>query len=394
MKICTLSSGSKGNCTYVESGSSAVLIDQGLSLRELEKRAAGVGLDLTKVRMIAVTHEHTDHISGLDMLTKKHGTKVVAPRTVAARLRGMLPGVEDYIEVIRAGESFHIGEAEVRAFRTLHDTDESVGYRIEAESSFGLCTDLGCLTDEVLEAMSGVELAVIESNYDERMLCDGPYPVYLKRRILSGHGHLSNDEAGKLAVHLARNGAQSLILGHLSRENNRPELALNAVRTALREAGETMPGLTFIFVGRMRERHYTAAFEEYFKRLGAFGKPELREIAEERLPEQPSEREIAQALKREAAEILKAVPKGAYTVALCVEGKAMSSEELAQALEGQARLCFIIGGSFGLDESVKAAADLRLSMSRMTFPHHLARVMLAEQVYRAFTIQNGGRYHK
>lgn len=155
-----------------------------------------------------------------------------------------------------------------------------------------------------------------------------------------------------------------------------------------------MPGLTFIFVGRMRERHYTAAFEEYFKRLGAFGKPELREIAEERLPEQPSEREIAQALKREAAEILKAVPKGAYTVALCVEGKAMSSEELAQALEAQARLCFIIGGSFGLDESVKAAADLRLSMSRMTFPHHLARVMLAEQVYRAFTIQNGGRYHK
>ena len=155
-----------------------------------------------------------------------------------------------------------------------------------------------------------------------------------------------------------------------------------------------MPGLTFIFVGRMRERHYTAAFEEYFKRLGAFGKPELREIAEERLPEQPSEREIAQALKREAAEILKAVPKGAYTVALCVEGKAKSSEELAQALEVQARLCFIIGGSFGLDESVKAAADLRLSMSRMTFPHHLARVMLAEQVYRAFTIQNGGRYHK
>ena len=143
-----------------------------------------------------------------------------------------------------------------------------------------------------------------------------------------------------------------------------------------------MPGLTFIFVGRMRERHYTAAFEEYFKRLGAFGKPELREIAEERLPEQPSEREIAQALKREAAEILKAVPKGAYTVAL------------AQALEGQARLCFIIGGSVGLDEYVKAAADLRLSMSRMTFPHHLARVMLAEQVYRAFTIQNGGRYHK
>ncbi len=155
-----------------------------------------------------------------------------------------------------------------------------------------------------------------------------------------------------------------------------------------------MPGLTFVFVGKMRERHYAEAFEEYYKRLGAFTKPELKEIAEERLPEQPSEKAIAQALGREAAEIEKAVPKGAYVVALCVEGRAMSSEELARALEGQPKLCFIVGGSFGLDESVKKRADLRLSMSRMTFPHHLARVMLAEQVYRAFTIQNGGRYHK
>lgn len=155
-----------------------------------------------------------------------------------------------------------------------------------------------------------------------------------------------------------------------------------------------MPGLTFVFVGKMRERYYIDAFEEYFKRLGAYSKPELKEIPEERLPEQPSEREIAQALKREATEIEKAVPKGAYTVALCVEGREMSSEELARALEGKPKLCFIVGGSFGLDESVKKRADLRLSMSKLTFPHHLARVMLAEQVYRAFTIQNGGRYHK
>lgn len=155
-----------------------------------------------------------------------------------------------------------------------------------------------------------------------------------------------------------------------------------------------MPGLTFVFVGKMRERYYIDAFEEYYKRLGAFTKPELREIAEERLPEQPSEKEISQALGREAGEILKAVPRGAYTVALCVEGRAMSSEELALAIEGKPKLCFIVGGTFGLDESVKRRADLRLSMSKMTFPHHLARVMLAEQVYRAFTIMNGGRYHK
>ena len=155
-----------------------------------------------------------------------------------------------------------------------------------------------------------------------------------------------------------------------------------------------MPGLSFIFVGKMRERHYAAAFEEYYKRLGAFGKPELRAKAEARLPAQPSEREIAQALWREAAAREMAVPMGAYIVALCVEGRSLSSEELARELEGRPKLCFIVGGSFGLDERVKKAADMRLSMSRMTFPHHLARVMLAEQVYRAFTIINGGRYHK
>lgn len=160
-----------------------------------------------------------------------------------------------------------------------------------------------------------------------------------------------------------------------------------------------MPGLSFIFVGKMRERHYAAAFEEYYKRLGAFGKPELREIAEERLPEQPSEKEIARALEREAAEIEKAVPKGAYVVALCVEGHEMSSTELAGTLDaamgaGASKLCFIIGGSFGLHESVKRSADLRLSMSRMTFPHQLARVMVLEQLYRAMTISRGQKYHK
>ena len=150
------------------------------------------------------------------------------------------PAVADYIDVIRALEPFTVGGAEVTAFHTLHDTDESVGYRIEADgASFGFCTDLGCLTDEVLDAMSGVEAAVIESNYDEQMLCDGPYPVYLKRRILSDHGHLSNEDAGRLAVRLAESGARGLILGHLSRENNRPDKALAAVSAALAEAGES-----------------------------------------------------------------------------------------------------------------------------------------------------------
>lgn len=160
-----------------------------------------------------------------------------------------------------------------------------------------------------------------------------------------------------------------------------------------------MPGVTFVFVGKMKERHFEEAFAEYVKRIGGYARCEVREIAEQRMGERPSEREIAAALAREAQDIERAIPRGAYLVAMCVEGQGASSEELASRIKslderGAGMICFLVGGSFGLDEGLKKRADWRLSMSKMTFPHHLARVMLAEQVYRAFTINAGKRYHK
>ena len=160
-----------------------------------------------------------------------------------------------------------------------------------------------------------------------------------------------------------------------------------------------MLGVTFICVGKMREDHYSAAFAEYEKRLGALCRFELRELPEVRLPDRPSDSEIASALRREGEAITRAIPRGALAVAMCIEGQQMPSEALARLLAGTAasgspRVCFIVGGSYGLDAEVKRAADLRLSMSEMTFPHHLARVMLAEQVYRALSINSGLRYHK
>ena len=160
-----------------------------------------------------------------------------------------------------------------------------------------------------------------------------------------------------------------------------------------------MLAVKLICVGRMREKFYTEAFAEYRKRLGAYCKFECVEIAEQRLGDDPTPGEIAAALEKEAAEIEKATPADACLVALCVEGREKSSEELAALVReregsGRPRLCFVIGGSCGMSERVKARADLKLSMSRMTFPHHLARVMLAEQIYRAFKINEGSRYHK
>ena len=154
-----------------------------------------------------------------------------------------------------------------------------------------------------------------------------------------------------------------------------------------------------ICVGRMREKYYTEAFTEYAKRLQAYCRLELAEIAEQRLPDRPSDREIAAALEREGQEILKAVPPDAFLVALCVEGKQTPSEGMAELIaaresSGKPKLCFVIGGSFGLSPTVKTRADRRLSMSQMTFPHHLARVMLIEQIYRGFKINEGSQYHK
>ena len=160
-----------------------------------------------------------------------------------------------------------------------------------------------------------------------------------------------------------------------------------------------MLNVKLICVGKMREKFYIDAFAEYAKRLQAYCRLELLEIAEQRLGDRPSDKEIAAALEREGQEILKAVPPDAYLTALCVEGKQMPSEGMAELIaarenSGRPKLCFVIGGSYGLSPSVKARADRKLSMSQMTFPHHLARVMLAEQLYRGFKINEGSMYHK
>ena len=160
-----------------------------------------------------------------------------------------------------------------------------------------------------------------------------------------------------------------------------------------------MLGVKLVCVGRMREKFYIDAFNEYAKRLSAYCKFECVELNETRLSDNPSDKEISAALQKESESIFKAIPKDAYVIALCVGAKQPKSEELAEkinslAVSGRGKLCFVIGGSFGMAEEVKQKADMRLGMSEMTFPHHLVRVMLAEQIYRSFKIIEGSRYHK
>jgi len=160
-----------------------------------------------------------------------------------------------------------------------------------------------------------------------------------------------------------------------------------------------MLSINLICVGRMRETHYIKAFAEYEKRLKPYCKFELNELPEVRLPQEPSQAEIEAGLSKEAFSIESHIPSGAYVIAMCIEGKQLSSNAFAElfrkcANEGKSRICFIVGSSFGLDIFIKERADLCLSMSVMTFPHHLARVMLAEQTYRGIMINEGSKYHK
>lgn len=160
-----------------------------------------------------------------------------------------------------------------------------------------------------------------------------------------------------------------------------------------------MQKITVLCVGKLKEKFYLDATAEYGKRLQRLCKLEIIELPESRLPEDPSPAQIRQALDSEAAAIQQRLPKGGAVVALCIEGSACSSEEMSRrmaqlAVAGKTQLTFLIGGSVGLADRLKQQADWRLSMSPMTFPHHLARVMLLEQIYRAFQIQQGTRYHK
>ncbi len=233
MQLTVFASGSSGNCLLLSGGRTNILIDAGISTRRLAVLLDDCGLSLQDIGGVLITHEHSDHISGLKGLVKRSLCPIYAPRTVASRLRGILPETEEKLHVIPVGEDFSIASLTVRAFHTPHDTLESVGYRISCGGVFAIATDMGCVTEEVRENLRGASTVLIESNHDENMLRFGPYPAALKRRILSDRGHLSNEDCAALARELAESGTGTIILGHLSRQNNTPSAALRTAKAAL-----------------------------------------------------------------------------------------------------------------------------------------------------------------
>ncbi len=237
MRLTVFASGSSGNCAFVEEGDTCVLVDAGISARRIRAALRSLGRDFADLSAVLITHEHSDHIRGLETLAKKCEAPVLTSPVTASRLRLFVPAAADRIRAVPVGEETDIGALTVRSFPTPHDVPESVGYVLTGERSFGFCTDAGCVTEEMRAALQGCAGVLIEANHDVGMLREGPYPYYLKKRILSERGHLSNAACAGLACELARRGTGTIVLGHLSRENNTPRTAREAVREALEREG-------------------------------------------------------------------------------------------------------------------------------------------------------------
>ena len=241
MKVISLYSGSSGNSTLIETESECFLVDAGGSAKSLISALADVGSDISKVTDIFITHEHGDHTHALSALAKKYNLRV----HIVSQCADMLNSTCDALNgcLVRHDTSFtlDIGNCKITAFPVPHDSRACVGYKFTCGSeSVGIVTDIGYVTQEVYDNLCGCRSIVIEANHDREMVRCGSYPAVLKARILSGGGHLSNDDCAEISGAWARQGTKRILLAHLSDENNRPELAIATVRKATDPYGVTV----------------------------------------------------------------------------------------------------------------------------------------------------------
>lgn len=237
-RFATLCSSSKGNSTYVGTAEHGILIDAGSNAKQLELSLSQLQLDPNKIDAIFVTHEHTDHVSGIRVLASRYQIPVYASTGTYKAMTGMqilngkFPAYEMKNDVC-------LGDIVVSSFRTSHDAKESTGYTVElGDRKVGICTDTGIMTDSIFGHLQDCDLVLLESNHDIDMLDFGPYPLPLRKRVKSQYGHLSNDTCAETAVKLLnRLHTRRFILGHLSQENNTPETAFSCTKAAFDELG-------------------------------------------------------------------------------------------------------------------------------------------------------------
>jgi len=245
MKLCLLASGSKGNSVYLETGGTRILVDAGCSGREICKRLDSIGVDPSTLDAILLTHEHTDHLAGVGALSRKLRIPAIISSRTFETSRSKFAKTE--LVEFESGSRFTFRDLMIDPFPITHDACDPVGFVVESsEGRAGFATDLGIATRLVRDKLKGCRALVLESNHDEEMLMNGPYPWHLKQRIRSRHGHLSNNESVDLLQDVLHDGLEALFLAHLSEVNNHPEKARTATSTFLHSQNACNPRL---FVG-------------------------------------------------------------------------------------------------------------------------------------------------
>lgn len=238
LELCTLASGSSGNSLLVTDGRTHVLVDAGISCRRICTGLKELGVEPTELAGVLITHEHSDHISGLTTLTKQLRLPVYASPGTGRQLCYRIAFLEELLRPVAPGEGFSIGGLAIESFPTSHDAAESVGYALSAGGrKAAVVTDLGYVTEAVLRGIRGADLLVAEANHDVEWVQSGPYPYHLKARILGDRGHLSNEAGAELAWTAVEGGARTVVLAHLSHENNTPARAHEVVRGVLERRG-------------------------------------------------------------------------------------------------------------------------------------------------------------
>lgn len=239
MRYTTLASGSSGNCSYVESNDTKILIDAGMTGRKVERGLESLGINPRQVDALVVTHEHIDHVRGVGVLARRYGMRVLATEGTWAGMAGLVGDIpEEQIYTVSVDEKVAVKNLEMEVFPTPHDARSSIGLTFDdGKKRLGLATDAGYVTRGMGRRLTGCEAVILESNHDPLMLQEGPYPWYLKKRISGMQGHLSNQAAGEALVKLCDTGTRQVLLAHLSEENNHPEVAAGTVGNILKDHG-------------------------------------------------------------------------------------------------------------------------------------------------------------
>ncbi len=237
IKLASLFSGSSGNAIYITNNNTHLLVDAGLSGKKIEESLASTGVNARDIHGILISHEHMDHVLGAGILARRYNIPIYANQETLKSMAAQLKKVPaECIRTFVTGQSFEIGDIQVQSFPTPHDAAESVGFNFHYENKkVTIATDIGHIHKTLLQSLEGSDMILIESNHDIEMLKVGRYPWPLKQRILGDTGHLCNELAGKVVAYLATKGTQKFLLGHLSKENNFPELAFETVKSALQE---------------------------------------------------------------------------------------------------------------------------------------------------------------